>query len=82
MLIKTTIAVAAALVLGAASLASASENDNSGGARAFGNNSYATSGVNAAMHPHAASTCAKKYKSYDPATMSFVGADGLRHPCP
>jgi hypothetical protein len=26
--------------------------------------------------------CARKYKSYDPATGTFKGKDGARHPCP
>jgi len=89
MLIRTTIAVTAALVLSAASIALAgqrgadpAEPSESGGYRAFGPGGYATSGVNAAVHPHAAAACAKKYKTYDPSTMTFIGADGLRHPCP
>jgi hypothetical protein len=26
--------------------------------------------------------CAQRYRSYDPASGSFLGFDGLRHPCP
>ena len=26
--------------------------------------------------------CARRYKSYDPATGTFLGHDGARHPCP
>jgi len=26
--------------------------------------------------------CASRYRSYDPATGTFLGYDGLRHPCP
>ncbi len=26
--------------------------------------------------------CARRYRSYDPATGTFVGKDGRRHPCP
>jgi hypothetical protein len=26
--------------------------------------------------------CAHRYRSYDPATGTFLGNDGLRHPCP
>ena len=26
--------------------------------------------------------CANRYKSYDPATGTFLGYDGARHPCP
>jgi BA14K-like protein len=29
-----------------------------------------------------ASYCAQKYRSYDPATGTFLGYDGQRHPCP
>ncbi len=27
------------------------------------------------------STCAHRYRSYDPASGTYVGKDGLRHPC-
>ncbi|MBO0751446.1 MAG: BA14K family protein [Bradyrhizobiaceae bacterium] len=30
----------------------------------------------------AAASCASRYKSYDPATGTFLGHDGQRHPCP
>ena len=26
--------------------------------------------------------CAQRYRSYDPASGTFLGFDGLRHPCP
>jgi hypothetical protein len=26
--------------------------------------------------------CASRYRSYDPATGTFLGYDGMRHPCP
>jgi hypothetical protein len=29
-----------------------------------------------------AAYCAQRYRSYDPASGSFLGFDGLRHPCP
>jgi len=29
-----------------------------------------------------AAYCAQRYKSYDPATGTFLGYDGVRHPCP
>lgn len=29
-----------------------------------------------------AAYCAQRYKSYDPATGTFLGYDGARHPCP
>ena len=30
----------------------------------------------------AAGYCASRYRSYDPATGTFLGYDGVRHPCP
>ena len=29
-----------------------------------------------------AAYCARRYRSYDPATGTFLGYDGFRHPCP
>lgn len=29
-----------------------------------------------------ASSCAMRYRSYDPATGTYLGYDGIRHPCP
>ncbi|HTQ81830.1 MAG TPA: BA14K family protein [Pseudolabrys sp.] len=26
--------------------------------------------------------CARRYRSYDPASGTFLGLDGYRHPCP
>lgn len=81
---KIAITLVAALALGIASAAlAANENDTSGGARTFGGpGGGATQGVNQAFHPHAAAACAKKYKSYDPSDMTYLGKDGQRHPCP
>jgi len=28
-----------------------------------------------------ASSCARRYRSYDPASGTFLGYDGIRHPC-
>jgi len=28
------------------------------------------------------SYCASRYRSYDPATGTYLGYDGVRHPCP
>jgi hypothetical protein len=36
----------------------------------------------AGMGPPAAATCAVRFRSYDPATGTFMGFDGMRHPCP
>jgi len=30
----------------------------------------------------AISYCMQRFKSYDPASMTYLGYDGLRHPCP
>jgi hypothetical protein len=83
MLTKTTIALVAALTLGVASAAlAANENDGpNGGYRLFGPGGGATQGINAADHAQAAGVCARKYKSYDPTTMTYLGKDGVRHPC-
>jgi len=83
MLTKTALALATALTLGIASVAfAANENDVPGGSRTFGApGEGATSGVNSAVHPHAAAACAKKYKSYDPSDMTYLGKDGKRHAC-
>jgi hypothetical protein len=81
MLTKTTIALTSALILGLASAAVAQQEAPKGGSRTFGNGGYATSGVNAADHPASAAACAKKYKSYDPTDMTYLGKDGKRHPC-
>jgi hypothetical protein len=27
-------------------------------------------------------SCAQRYRSYDPASGTYLGYDGLRHPCP
>jgi hypothetical protein len=82
MLTKMTAVFAAALMLGAASIAmAASENENGGGYRELGPGGAVTQGLNPAFHPQAAAACAK-FKDYDPSTMTFVGQDGVRHPCP
>jgi hypothetical protein len=82
MLIKTTIALAMALILGVASAALAATDDQKGGARTFGApGEGATQGVNSAFHANAAAACKKKYKSYDPSDMTYLGKDGKRHAC-
>jgi hypothetical protein len=44
-----------------------------------GYDGYSGSAVSSGADP---SYCAQHYKSYDPASGTFLGADGLRHPCP
>ena len=79
---KTAIALATALTLGVASAAMANDNDQKGGARTFGApGEGATQGVNSAFHANAAAACQKKYKSYDPSDMTYLGKDGKRHSC-
>jgi hypothetical protein len=38
--------------------------------------------VAASNASNAASYCASRYRSYDPGSGTFLGNDGLRHPCP
>jgi hypothetical protein len=77
------IAFTTAAALVAASAAWAAENtDPNGGFRELGPGGAVTQGINPAYHSAAAAKCAKQYKSYDPSTMTFVGKDGQRHPCP
>jgi hypothetical protein len=33
-------------------------------------------------YPPAGTYCARRYRSYDPVTSTFIGPDGLRHFCP
>jgi hypothetical protein len=40
---------------------------------------YAASPV---LAPGALAYCASRYRSFDPASGTFLGYDGLRHPCP
>ena len=83
MMTRTTIAVATALILGMASTSFAQQSEPKGGYRELGPGGFATSGINDVYHPNSAAACKKAYpKSYDPATMTFVGKDGARHPCP
>jgi hypothetical protein len=38
--------------------------------------------VYAAPNQSAVAYCAQRYRSYDPASGTYLGYDGLRHPCP
>jgi hypothetical protein len=84
MFTKTMTALAAALILGAASAALASDATDraQGGYRELGPGGFATQGINPAYHATSAAACKRKYKSYDPSDMTFLGKDGQRHPCP
>lgn len=35
-----------------------------------------------AVSPDAVAYCARRYRSYDPQSMTYLGRDGYRHPCP
>lgn len=36
----------------------------------------------AAQHQQAVEYCMRRYRSYDPESGTYLGFDGLRHPCP
>lgn len=38
--------------------------------------------ANSQAQSNAASYCAQRYRSYDPGSGTYLGNDGLRHPCP
>lgn len=84
MLTKTMIVLASVLALGAAPAALAQKSEDSGGHRESGYpGSFATQGLNPIYHADSAAKCKKAYpKSYDPSSMTFLGKDGQRHPCP
>jgi uncharacterized membrane protein len=84
MLTKTTIALATALILSAGfAMAASDQSESRGGYREQGPGGFAQQGINDVFHPNSAAACKKAYpKSYDPSTMTFVGKDGKRHPCP
>jgi hypothetical protein len=48
------------------------------GAPVYGAPVYAEPGYGASPEDY----CARRYRSYDPASGTFLGYDGLRHPCP
>lgn len=45
---------------------------------------YITPGAGAprAVSPDAVAACARRYRSYDPRSMTFLSNDGMRKPCP
>jgi hypothetical protein len=53
--------------------------DDSYGYNDPGYDGYSGSVVSSDADP---SYCAQRYKSYDPASGTYLGVDGLRHPCP
>jgi hypothetical protein len=88
MLTRTRIALAAAIILGTASVAwAANENEDKGGYRELGPGGTVGQGVNPVFHPSMhkpggdAATCEKFFNTYDPATGTYMGEDGKRHPC-
>jgi hypothetical protein len=90
MLTKNTIALAAAVVFSVASSAALAANENDeqrGGYRDLGPGGTVGEGVNPVFHPSMhkpggdAAACEQRFKTYDPATGTFLGEDGKRHPC-
>jgi hypothetical protein len=84
MLTKSTIALVCALgfAVGSAAMA-APDTDQKGGYRESGAGAFATQGINPVYHKDSATKCQRNYpKSYDASTMTFLGRDGQRHPCP
>jgi hypothetical protein len=91
----TKIALAAALTIGAACAAlAAPDTDPTGGFREEGPGGFVTDGVNPVYHPSMrgaagraynyapdSASCAQRFKSYDPASGTYLGADGARHTC-
>jgi hypothetical protein len=49
------------------------------GAYAYVNPDYVTPGV---ADDDAVESCRQRFRSYDPSTGTYLGYDGLRHPCP
>ncbi len=43
---------------------------------------YYAPDVYAGPNPSAEAYCAQRYRSYDPASGTYLGYDGVRHPCP
>jgi hypothetical protein len=39
-------------------------------------------GAQAPVAGDAVAYCSQRYRSYDPASGTFLGYDGVRHPCP
>jgi hypothetical protein len=91
----TKIALAAALTLGTACAAlAAPDTDPTGGFREEGAGGIVRDGVNPVYHPSLRGVagkaygyapgfglCAQRFKSYDAATGTYLGANGVRHTC-
>lgn len=56
-----------------------SYGDNGGGRRLY---DYAGKNFAGPMRSDAAAACAARFRSYDPATGTYMGFDGVLHPCP
>ena len=99
MLSRNTIALAAAAILAAVSVAQANDRDDTAGGFRVGplGQSLGGSAVNPTYHrslrgggayafaPNAGNgtaSCEQRFRSYDPASGTYLGFDGLRHPCP
>ena len=89
------IALAAALTIGTACAAlAAPDTDPNGGFREEGPGGFVTDGVNPVFHPSlrgvagkaygyapGSASCAQRFKSYDAATGTYLGANGVRKTC-
>jgi BA14K-like protein len=98
MLTKTKIALAAAFILGSASAVLANDNDrnDSGGFRVPGSMVGVNPAFHRSLRhageaydyviPFAGGSdsayCQQRFRSYDVASGTYLGFDGLRHPCP
>jgi hypothetical protein len=88
MLTKTAIAFATAFTIGTACVAlAAPDTDQKGGFREEGAGGIVTEGVNPTYHPSMhreggdAAACERNFRTFDPATGTFMGEDGKRHLC-
>ena len=48
----------------------------------YGPPAYYAPGYAASSPANAVAYCTQRYRSYDPGSGTFVGYDGMRHPCP
>ena len=48
----------------------------------YGPSAYYAPGYAASSPANAMAYCTQRYRSYDPGSGTFVGYDGMRHPCP
>jgi hypothetical protein len=70
--------------LAAGAVAGAALGGYYGGGYGYDNGYYDTGyyGSNAGYNSDATAYCAQRFKSYDPSSGTYLGYDGVRHPCP